>query len=131
MVIGERSINAAITFTEQLLHDHHRDIDNAFSNIEGELTVSMPVKFKLKDGGVNVHAGISFKTGECKGSLVEVIDEHKRDMFDERDARREVWLEILFRDFEWIKKRLEWRAREFDAEYRRCFVFNKYKRHSI
>jgi len=108
--INEEIIEQAISALGGKLRDNRQLIDEAFMKIEGDLTVSLPVKFKPSARGdaVDAEIGIKFKIDEINekdkytfaaGKPGQKNSKSDGEIFDAAARERERRREILFRDF--------------------------------
>jgi hypothetical protein len=103
--INKAIIEQVIERVSGKLRQNQSIIDEAYTKIDGDLSVSMPIKFKpsSRSGAIDVEVGIKFKLDEVnekdKYTLFDGPPRHEQKTFDFDDDYMRRWYEILLRDF--------------------------------
>ena len=83
-MIGDKTIKASIDVLQSLLWEKQGDMDRAFINAEGSLSVNLTLKISPGDGVNEVEGRISFVVEKSTGEVDKVyINEDQLDLFKE------------------------------------------------
>jgi hypothetical protein len=84
----------------ELFLSHQRQMNEAYYQIEGNLTVTLKCTWKPAEGsGIDADLGIAFKLDEVNSKLKRNYSEGLGPLFDAAELERERRRAILFRDF--------------------------------
>ena len=106
-IIGKKTIENAAEMVSAQLHEYQKEINEAYLACDDALTVSVPIKFKPENSATRIETSIKFYTGQIKDSAVRHVDEKQQDLFEQQDEARARYREILFRNFDDLRRIIE------------------------